>query len=451
MRGSRSAIWPRIVIASAFAIALGACSDVDDALFGPAPGDQTAQGPGPGQTSSDNTQTAAATPPPAEAPPPPAPEPATQSEALPPPPAPPPPEEQPAPPEEQTASNDEGGNANAEPGTLPPLFGSDNEPMHAGSEPLDAALTTPIRRIDIHNGSNTGTNAYHSIEALRSTSVTLDDKMMRSVGSLDDLRRQGARDLTKYHDARAAIMTHLQVGTTRSNPEVVAQWNAAQAALDDLTANLNSLGGLASQVDADSNSVRQTLSQITVTYDLPGQLDEDHRQLTVLDLETQQMWVSYRRLYKNVTWDVPSQTNFLANERASLADLAGAIKRGNLYSDNGIGGGYASMASPVNFASNAGYDSAKALVIIKFDHPDVSYQEILLTALKQALKRRPDASFTVVGVAPTGSSEAQSAAEHHAQDVLRTIADMGVPEARLQISSTTDPRAHSSVVRVFLS
>jgi hypothetical protein len=444
MRGSRSAIWPRIAIISTFAIALGACSDVDDALFG-APGadQQAAQPSGPNQ--GDNAQTAAATPPPAEAP---APAPEPRVEAAPPPP----------PPEEQVAQNEEptDENSSAEPGTLPPLFGSDNEPARPGT-PIDAAIVTPITRIPIHAGSNTGTNANRDIAALRGTSTTLDDKMMRSVGSLDDLRRAGANDLSKYHAARAEIMTRLQVGTTRSNPELVARWNAAQASLDDLTANLNSLGHLASQVDADSNSVRQTLSQITVTYDLPGQLDEDHRQLTVLDLETQQMWVSYRRLYKNVTWDVPSQTNFIANERASLASLAGAIKRGNLYSDNGTGGGYASMASPMTVASAApSYDATKPLVVIKFDHPDVSYQEILLTALKHALKARPDAGFMVVGVAPTRGSasevaSAQSAAREHAQSVLRTIADMGVPETRLQISSTTDPAAHSSQVQVFLT
>ncbi len=440
MRGSRSAIWPRIAIISTFAIALGACSDVDDALFG-APGadQQAAQPSGPNQ--GDNAQTAAATPPPAEAP---APAPEPQVEAAPPPPPPP----------EQVASNEEPSdeNSGAEPGTLPPLFGADNEPARPGT-PIDAAIVTPITRIPIHQGSNTGTNANRSIASLRSTTTTLDDKMMRSVGNLDSLRRAGASDLSKYHAARAEIMTRLQVGTTRSNPELVARWNQAQAALDDLTANLNALGGLASQVDADSNSVRQTLSQIAVTYDLPGQLDEDHRQLTVLDLETQQMWVSYRRLYKNVTWDVPSQTNFLANERASLASLAGAIKRGNLYSESSsMGGGYSSIAAPVDYASSTpGYDSAKPLVVIKFDHPDVAYQEILLTALKQALKARPDAGFMVVGVAPTANTSAQNAAQQHAQDVLRTIADMGVPQTRLQISSTTNPKARSSQVQVFLT
>jgi hypothetical protein len=351
------------------------------------------------------------------------------------------------------ASNEpepESDNSGATPGTLPPLFGADNEPVQPGSRgPVDAALITPITPINIKSGSNTGTAANRTIAGLRSTSTTLDHKMMQSVGHLDDLRRNGARDLTNYHNARAGIMTRLQVGTTRSNPELVAQWNAAQSALDDLTGNLNSLGGLASQVDADSNSVRQTLSQISNTYDLPGQLDEDHRQLTVLDLQTQQMWVSYRRLYKNVTWDVPSQTNFLANERSSLAQLAGQIKRGNLYSDNGVGGGFASMAAPVNYASAATpTSSARPLVVIKFDHPDVSYQEILLSALKRALKSRPDAGFMVVGVAPTGGSDA---ATRHAQAVLRTIADMGVPATRLQISSSTDPNVQSSVVQVFIT
>jgi len=41
------------------------------------------------------------------------------------------------------------------------------------------------------------------------------------------------------------------------------------------------------------------------------------------------------------------------------------------------------------------------LVVVKFDHPDVDYQQILYAALNQALQNRPGANFQVVAVSPT--------------------------------------------------
>ena len=45
---------------------------------------------------------------------------------------------------------------------------------------------------------------------------------------------------------------------------------------------------------------------------------------------------------------------------------------------------------------------------------------------------------------------AQSTARRHAQDVMRSMTDMGVPASRLGVASTTDPAAAASEVRVFV-
>ena len=49
---------------------------------------------------------------------------------------------------------------------------------------------------------------------------------------LTDLRNQGAGAAGSYQEAKAHITTRLQVGTTRGNPELVAEWNTAQGQLD---------------------------------------------------------------------------------------------------------------------------------------------------------------------------------------------------------------------------
>jgi hypothetical protein len=95
------------------------------------------------------------------------------------------------------------------------------------------------------------------------------------------------------------------------------------------------------------------------------------------------------------------------------------------------------------------------LVVVKFDHPDVDYQQILYAALNQALQNRPGANFQVVAVSPTRGTAAsvqiaQSTARRHAQDVMRSMTDMGVPASRLNVASTTDPGTTISEVRVFV-
>src|SRR3546814_4145350 len=47
---------------------------------------------------------------------------------------------------------------------------------------------------------------------------------------------------------------------------------------------------------------------------------------------------------------------------------------------------------------------------LRFDRPDVEYQQALYTAVNRALERRPQAVFDLVAVAPSRGSAAQAAA-----------------------------------------
>jgi len=85
----------------------------------------------------------------------------------------------------------------------------------------------------------------------------------------------------------------------------------------------------------------------------------------------------------------------------------------------------------------------------------VQYQQILYTALAQALQSRPDASFAVVAESPTRGTAAavqlaQTEAKRHAQDVLRSLTDMGVPPSRVTVASATDPGISTTEVRVYV-
>jgi hypothetical protein len=244
----------------------------------------------------------------------------------------------------------------------------------------------------------------------------------------------------------------LLLGTTRGNPELVAQWNKAQDSLDRMSADINALNAVGTDINADKTQANSTLTTIRGLYNVSGAVDEDHRQLAVLEDETSQSIVVIERLLTSVSHDVQRATSYVANERTNLITLASSIKSGDVY-DAALGPSMAAAqpAATSRGTSSSSLSGSSPLVVIKFDKPKVEYQQALYTALSQALEHKPEAGFQVVAVVPTaGSATSQSQTQRNAQAVLRSMSDMGVPANRLVLSSTTDPGLSTGEVRVYL-
>ena len=330
------------------------------------------------------------------------------------------------------------------PGTLPAATSSEG----ATGVPTTNGSLTPVQ---IESGSDTGTSVNHTIQNLREELSGLQEKVVQASQQLGDLRNAAAQSATAYHEAKAQITTRLEMGTTRGNPELVAQWNIAQSGLDALTTNINSLNSVGSEIANDASRAHFVQDTIQATFNVSGAVDEDHRQLSVLQDESGQTIVLIDRLLTEASADIQRQTAYVANERANLTTLASAIKNGEFYGTELGTPMMASVGGPVSYAAPTG----APLVTIKFDHANVAYQQILYTALAQALQSRPTSSFAIMAVSPTRGSApavqlAQTESQRHAQEVMRSMTDMGVPAARLSISSATDPTAMSSEVRVYV-
>jgi TolA-binding protein len=330
----------------------------------------------------------------------------------------------------------------ADAGAPPTAAAPVSAPVSAGGAPV--ATITPV---NIETGPDTGTAVNKTIQSLRAQVAGLQQKLASNSQRLADLRNQGAGAAGSYQEAKAHITTRLQVGTTRGNPELVAEWNTAQGQLDALSANVNSLNTLGTDVTNDSSTAHFALNQISATFNVSGAVDEDHRQLQLLEDETSQTIVMVDRLLSEVAAVIQRQTAYVATERANLTTLASAIKSGDFYGGGvtgALGSGGMQMAS-----------AGTPLVVVRFDHPNVDYQQILYAALNQALQNRPGASFQVVAVSPTRGNAAsvqiaQSTARRHAEDIMRSMSDMGVPATRMGVASTTDPATSVSEVRVFV-
>ena len=198
---------------------------------------------------------------------------------------------------------------------------------------------------------------------------------------------------------------------------------------------------------------------LRATFGLSGAIDEDHRQLEVLEDDVNRTVVLIDRLLTELSDDIRRQA-VVATERNDLNTLALAIKNGEFYGSSlasrAYGTGGAQPTTPVTRAwlgSPAG--SRRPLVVIRFDRPTVNYQQALYTAVSRALERRPDASFDLVAVSPSGGSTAQAALDSgkawkNAQDVLRALTDMGLPPSRVTLSATTAADTSSNEVRLFV-
>ena len=367
-----------------------------------------------------------------------------------------------------------GGPAQARAGAAPaPQTAPPPQPAIPAAPPPAAVstqqLTPPVvggefTPVTVAPGSDTGTTVSHTIASLRSQLEGLESKLASNAQHFTDLRNSGAQSAGSYQEATGQISARLAGGTTRSNPELISEWNNAQGALDSLTGNINALGQLASDVSKDAADAHQEFDTIQATFDVPGAVDEDHRQLSVLSDETGQTIVLLDRLLREVKQTLERQTAYVATERGNLTRLADAIKAGNYAGTVAPRREAAATRAPTRTraatAAPSGSESAPdiaaaiaagtPIITIKFGRAHVAYDHQLYSALSQALSAKPSASFSVVGVSPGASDSAQSGADKDAADVMRAMGEMGVPATRMSATSSSDPAIASTEVRVFV-
>ena len=99
--------------------------------------------------------------------------------------------------------------------------------------------------------------------------------------------------------------------------------------------------------------------------------------------------------------------------------------------------------------------SGRPLVTIRFDQPNVAYETPLYQAVKSALDRRPNAGFDVVAIPAGASTAAQQAsnagrAQSYAQNVMRSLAAMGLPGDRVSIRPAPGLTAPTDEVRLYI-
>lgn len=341
--------------------------------------------------------------------------------------------------------------------------GTQTTPVVTPSQPAAVASTSGLSlgttnfvMPQVTPGQPTGTFVGQQVEQLRAELVRLQGVVTQRNSSLQTLRTRAIETANRYHGTMAVISARLQTGTTPGNPILVNQWNGAQTDLERVAGEIGFLQQLANEVAADSAMSQFLLEKAQSSKSLQGAVDQDHVQIDVLQDETNKTVVVIERLLTELSDDIRRQTAYVASERGNLQTMALAITRGELYG--------ASLANRAQDATALQQASAvqptqqrtnQPLVVIQFDSADVAYEQALYTALASALERRPEARFDVVSVAPGAGDAANMAiaaqnTRRYADQVMRSLSNMGLPTSRVALSSTTDRNSVVPEVRVFV-
>ena len=331
------------------------------------------------------------------------------------------------------------------------LKGLSNKPPRLGVTNFRVKPATP--------GRNTGTVVGNKVAALR-------DDLRRLQTSVEKQNRdlQGARTVANansrgYHERVASMRSKLQLGTTPGNPVLVKEWNSAQAQLEKVNNDLSAMTALSGRVAADAALSAYILDATKAAFGLSGAIDEDHSQLAVLEDDVSQTVILIERLLTELSDDIRRQTNYVANERGELNTLALAVKNGEFFGPSLATTSY-TMGSAKTEPGKSRISSIRRqrdrpIVVIRFDRPNVNYEQALYTAVNRVLQRKPDATFSLIAVSSVSGGVAKSAlnsneTRRNAQSVLRSLVDMGLPPSRVTMSAETSASNPGNEVHIYL-
>lgn len=317
--------------------------------------------------------------------------------------------------------------------------------------------TTVFQPTGVTPGASTGTEVGRKVGDMREELRQSQGAISAHNAALQQIRAKVIQDSQRYHGTIAAVNARLQVGTTPGNPILVQQFNSAQTDLEKLHEDIDEMNKLAGEISGTSTKTTFLSESARSIRGISGAVDEDHRQLSTLEDETDRTVVLIDRLLKEVSTDVRRQTNYIAGEKANLNTVGASIKAGEIYgaSLGQIADAARDRANPVAAGAARDPGGRRPLVVIRFDRTDVPYQQALYSAVSRVLERRPDAVFDLVAVAPATGGAAREAvntnkSRRHAETVMRSLVEMGLPPGRVAVTTRTMANAKVNEVHLYL-
>lgn len=311
----------------------------------------------------------------------------------------------------------------------------------------------------------TDTIVGRKVDELRTDLFALQGRVSSLSEKLRSIEDRSQRQSAEYNASIATINTQLQSGTTPGNPRLVQRLSVAEKNLDDLSQNVADLNTLAVEIANTASVASFLLENARAAYGLSGAIEEDHARLAQLEDQVNGVVVTIDRQLNNVNDDITRTASFLSSERSNLRAVALAVTNGDMYgkslANKSFASGTAGQASFLQPASYAPMQSAgmpsgrRQLAKIRFDNPDVNFEQPVYLAVSEALEKFPQASFDIVAIHPTGGNAAQNTIEstrarRNAERVMRSLTQMGLDLSRIDLSYAPSAEAQTNEVHIFI-
>lgn len=341
-----------------------------------------------------------------------------------------------------------------------------NEPLPAElqsrlyNKPRQAPETSSDRLLnDYYEGGETVVG--RKVDELRNELFSLQGNIADLSERLAQMENGGQAQAAEYYANVATISTQLQSGTTPGNPRLIKRLSVARNSLEQLAANVAGFNDIAIEISNASSMAGFLLESVRATYSLSGAIEEDHARLAQLEDSINNNVVALERLQNSVNDDITRTVSYLSTERNNLRTLSLAITTGDMIGKS-LSNRPFSSAQPASFTAQGGTitpmpgtTAPRPLVKIRFDKPNVSFEQPVYMAVNEAMQRYPSARFELVAVHPTGGNAAESSIEstrarRNAEKVLRTLTQMGVGMDRVDLSYMPSAEAQTSEVHLYV-
>ncbi len=317
--------------------------------------------------------------------------------------------------------------------------------------PTDDAIIDDgtVSRTEQMTAEPSGTFVGQKINPLKEDFLAVVEAFLMHRDSYEEVKSRVYGASTEFFGTVAAINTKLQLGTTPGNPVLVRQYDQAQGELDNIEEYLREINLLNQKVNADAGVVALLKSTINKVLRLAGAIDQDHRQLEVLEDDVEKLEIDIARLINEITEEISRQAGFAKIENQNLLVMAVAIRNGEAM---GTGILNRSFLAAQALADAGPPDqqlevpqvniSGLPLVVIRFDDPDINYEKTLFDAIGITVDKKADATFGLVAVSPIGKNEGEtrinaSKVKKYAERVLRSLVSFGLPSKKVALTAKT--------------
>jgi len=178
--------------------------------------------------------------------------------------------------------------------------------------------------------NSTGTAVGNKVLELKKELQALKTRTASRTESTRALYDRMITEVSQYHIALAEIEAKLQLGTTPSNPKLIALRNAAFQDLEHAAGTLTEMNGLAAGFAQDFQQSKSLIARIEAAFRIPGAVDEDHAHLILLSGEIANLDGTINRVLTILDGNREQQGRWLVAEKSRFAAYSIAVETGKI-------------------------------------------------------------------------------------------------------------------------